>query len=436
MGTALTYLSGFGNEHVSEAIPGALPQGRNSPQRAPLGLYTEVFSGTAFTQPRAVTRRSWVYRIRPSAVHPAFRRMNNGLLRSAPFTETEPNPNRMRWDPPPPPTEPTDFVAGLNTIGGNGDTLTQAGVGIHLYAANTSMTDRYFMNADGELLFVPRHGSVLLHTEMGPLEVAPGEIAVVPRGIRFRVELLDSTASGYLCENYGAAFTLPERGLIGASGLANERDFLAPTAAFEDRDEPVQVVQKFGGNLWVADYDHSPLDVVGWHGSLYPYKYDLARFMVISSVSFDHSDPSIYTVLTAPTDTPGLANVDFVAFPSRWLVAEDTYRPPYFHRNIMSEFMGLIRGSFEAKAEGFVPGGSSLHNTYASHGNDAETFEKGSTAQLVPQKLPDTLAFMLETRWTVRITRHALNTEYRQPDYDHAWSGLKRAFEVGDPLTR
>jgi len=436
MGTALTYLSGFGNEHVSEAIPGALPQGRNSPQRAPLGLYTEVFSGTAFTQPRAVTRRTWVYRIRPSAAHPAFRRMNNGLLRSAPFTETEPNPNRMRWDPPPPPTEPTDFVSGLTTVGGNGDTLTQAGIGIHLYAANTSMADRYFMNADGELLFAPRHGPLLLHTELGRLDVAPGEIAVVPRGIRFRVELLGSSASGYLCENYGAAFTLPERGLIGASGLANERDFLAPTAAFEDRDEPVQVVQKFGGNLWVADYDHSPLDVVGWHGNLYPYKYDLARFMVISSVSFDHSDPSIYTVLSAPTDTPGLANVDFVVFPARWLVAEDTYRPPYFHRNIMAEFMGLIRGSFEAKAEGFVPGGSSLHNTYASHGNDAETFEKASTAELRPQKLPDTLAFMLETRWTVRLTRHALNAEYRQPDYDHAWAGLKRAFEDGDPVAR
>jgi homogentisate 1,2-dioxygenase len=436
MGTALTYLSGFGNEHVSEAIPGALPHGQNSPQRAPLGLYTEVFSGTAFTQPRAVTRRTWAYRIRPSALHPEFRRMNNGLLRSAPFTETEPNPNRMRWDPPPPPTEPTDFVAGLNTVGGNGDTLTQAGVGIHLYAANTSMTDRYFMNADGELLFVPRDGPVLLHTEMGRLEVAPGEIAVVPRGIRFRVELLDSTASGYLCENYGAAFTLPERGLIGASGLANERDFLAPTAAFEDRDRPVQVVQKFGGNLWVADYDHSPLDVVGWHGTLYPYKYDLARFMVISSVSFDHSDPSIYTVLTAPTDTPGLANVDFVAFPSRWLVAEDTYRPPYFHRNIMSEFMGLIRGSFEAKAEGFVPGGVSLHNTYASHGNDAETFEKAVTAELRPQKLPDTLAFMLETRWTVRLTRHALTAEYRQPGYDDAWAGLKRTFEPGEPVAQ
>jgi len=431
MGAALTYLSGFGNEHVSEAVPGVLPQGRNSPQRAPLGLYAEQLSGTAFTQPRAVNRRSWVYRIRPSAAHPEFRRIGNGLLRSAPFTDVEPDPNRLRWDPLPMPVEPTDFVSGLTTVGGNGDTLTQAGIGIHLYAANTSMTDRYFVNADGELLFVPWSGSVLLHTELGRLEVSPGEIAVVPRGIRFRVELLDATAAGYLCENYGAAFTLPERGPIGANGLANERDFLAPTAAYEDRDEPVQVVQKFGGNLWAADYDHSPLDVVGWHGNLYPYKYDLARFMVLGTISFDHPDPSIFTVLTSPTDTPGLANADFVIFPPRWLVGEDTYRPPWFHRNIMAEFMGLVRGEYDAKAEGFVPGGSSLHNTFASHGNDVETFEKASAAELAPQRLADTLAFMFETRWTLRLTQHAAEADYRQPDYDAVWAGLQRNFVDG-----
>jgi homogentisate 1,2-dioxygenase len=431
MGVALGYLSGFGNQHVTEAVPGALPQGRNSPQRVPLGLYAEQLSGTAFTQPRAVNRRTWVYRIRPSAAHPAFRRMDNGPLRGAPFTDLEPNPNRLRWDPMPLPAEPTDFVAGLFTIGGNGDVLTQAGIGIHLYAANTSMTDRYLVNADGELLVVPCRGSLLAHTELGRLEVGPGEILVLPRGLRFRVELLDQAASGYVCENYGAAFTLPERGPIGANGLANERDFLAPTAGYEDRDQPVQVVQKFGGNLWVADYDHSPLDVVGWHGNLYPYKYDLSRFMTIGTVSFDHPDPSIFTVLTSPTDSPGLANVDFVIFPPRWQVAEDTYRPPWFHRNVMSEFMGLIRGQYDARAEGFVPGGASLHNTFASHGNDAETFEKASTAELAPQKLADTLAFMFETRWTIRLTRQAWEASFRQPDYDRVWAGLKRYF-VGD----
>ena len=422
------YLSGFGNEHASEAVRGALPHGRNSPQRAPLGLYAEQLSGTAFTQPRAVNRRSWVYRILPSAAHPAFRRIDNGNLRSAPFTEVEPDPNRLRWDALPLPTEPTDFVAGLYTVGGNGDTGSHAGIGIHCYAANRSMVDRYFVNADGELLVVPEHGRLTVHTELGILDVAPGEIVVLPRGIRFRVELPDGSARGYVCENYGAAFVLPERGPIGANGLANERDFLAPVAAYEDRQAPVQVVQKFGGNLWAADYDHSPLDVVAWHGSYTPYKYDLANFMVIGTISFDHPDPSIFTVLTSPTDTPGLANADFVIFPPRWLVGEDTFRPPWFHRNIMSEFMGLIRGVYDAKAEGFVPGGASLHNTFTSHGPDADTYAKASTAELTPQKLGDTLAFMFETRWTVVPTRHALAAAHRQPDYDAVWRGLQRHF--------
>ncbi|MDT7660288.1 MAG: homogentisate 1,2-dioxygenase [Pseudonocardiales bacterium] len=422
------YLSGFGNEHSSEAVPGAVPAGRNSPQRAPLGLYAEQISGTAFTQPRAVNRRSWVYRIMPSAAHPAFRRIDNGLLRSAPFTEVEPDPNRLRWDAPPMPGAPTDFIDGLYTVGGNGDTGSHAGIGIHWYTANRSMTDRYFVDSDGELLVVPEDGRLTVHTELGILDVAPGEIVVIPRGIRFRVELPDGRARGYICENYGAAFTLPERGPIGANGLANERDFLAPVAAFEDRQSAVQVVQKFGGNLWAADYDHSPLDVVGWHGDYAPYKYDLANFMTIGTISFDHPDPSIFTVLTSPTDAPGLANADFVIFPPRWLVGENTFRPPWYHRNIMAEFMGLIRGVYDAKAEGFVPGGASLHNTFTSHGPDADTYDKASSAELAPHKLDDTLAFMFETRWSVVPTRHALDAPHRQSDYDAVWQGLRRQF--------
>jgi homogentisate 1,2-dioxygenase len=242
------------------------------------------------------------------------------------------------------------------------------------------------------------------------------------------VELPDGRARGYICENYGAAFTLPERGPIGANGLANERDFLAPVAAFEDRQSAVQVVQKFGGNLWAADYDHSPLDVVGWHGDYAPYKYDLANFMTIGTISFDHPDPSIFTVLTSPTDAPGLANADFVIFPPRWLVGENTFRPPWYHRNIMAEFMGLIRGVYDAKAEGFVPGGASLHNTFTSHGPDADTYDKASSADLAPHKLDDTLAFMFETRWSVVPTRHALDAPHRQSDYDAVWQGLRRQF--------
>src|SRR5215469_14732476 len=424
------YSSGFGNEFATEAVAGALPAGRNSPQQAPLGLYAEQLSGTAFTQPRGVNRRTWVYRILPSARHPAFRRIGNGALRGTPFDEIEPDPNRLRWDPSPLPTqdEPRDFIDGLFTVAGNGDIRTRNGIAVHQYAANRDMTDRYFVDADGELLMVPELGAVVLHTELGPLRVSPGEIAVVPRGIRFRVEVPDGLARGYICENFGANFTLPERGPIGANGLANERDFLAPQAAFEERAHPVQVVQKFGGNLWAADYDHSPLDVVAWHGNYVPYKYDLANFMVLGTVSFDHPDPSIFTVLTSPSDTPGLANVDFVIFAPRWLVGEDTFRPPWFHRNVMSEFMGLVHGVYDAKAEGFVPGGASLHNTFASHGPDADTYAKASTAELRPQKLDGTLAFMFDSRWTILPTRQAMEAGHRQGDYDSVWSGLTRNF--------
>ena len=423
-----TYQAGFGNEFASEAVKGALPAGRNSPQRAPLGLYAEQLSGTAFTQPRAVNRRTWVYRIMPSAAHPRYSRIGNGTLRGTPFDEIEPDPNRLRWDALPMPEGQTDFIDGLYTVAGNGDLRTRNGMAVHQYAANQSMTRRYFVDSDGELLFVPEHRSVTLHTELGPLAVVPGEIAVVPRGIRFRVELPGGPARGYLCENFGAAFTLPERGPIGANGLANERDFLAPTASYEDGAGPVQVVQKFGGNLWAADYDHSPLDVVGWHGTYAPYKYDTADFMVIGTISFDHPDPSIFTVLTSPSELPGLANVDFVIFPPRWLVGEDTFRPPWYHRNIMSEYMGLVHGVYDAKAEGFVPGGASLHNTFASHGPDAETYARASTAELRPQKLDGTLAFMFESRWMIVPTRQAMEAAHRQRDYDAVWAGLGRGF--------
>jgi len=424
------YSSGFGNEFATEAVEGALPAGRNSPQQAPLGLYAEQLSGTAFTQPRGVNRRSWVYRILPSAKHPAFSRIDNKNLKGTPFDELEPNPNRLRWDPLPLPREdaPQDFIDGLFTVGGNGDIKTRAGIAIHLYAANRSMRDRYFVDSDGELLLVPELGAVILHTELGPMRVSPGEIAVVPRGIRFKVELTDAFARGYVCENFGANFTLPERGPIGANGLANERDFLAPHAAFEERNHTVQVVNKFGGNLWAADYDHSPLDVVAWHGNYAPYKYDTANYMVIGTISHDHPDPSIFTVLTSQTDTPGLANCDFVIFAPRWLVGENTFRPPWYHRNVMSEYMGLVTGEYDAKAEGFVPGGGSLHNTYASHGPDADTYTKASTAELKPQKLEGTLAFMFESRWTILPTRQAMEATFRQSDYDAVWSGLTRNF--------
>ncbi|MFJ6857713.1 homogentisate 1,2-dioxygenase [Streptomyces werraensis] len=426
----LEHLSGFGNEHSSEAVPGALPVGRNSPQRAPLGLYAEQLSGSAFTEPRAENRRSWLYRIRPSAAHPAFTRTGNGALRSAPFTQTVPDPNRLRWDPLPDPAEGTDFLAGLWTLGGNGDVTQRSGMAVHLYHANASMR-RVFSDADGELLIVPERGVLLLRTELGMLHVEPGHIALIPRGVRFRVELLDETARGYVCENYGAPFRLPDLGPIGANGLANARDFRAPVAAYEDVEGPVEVVNKFCGNLWAATYDHSPLDVVAWHGNHVPYAYDLRRFNVMGTISYDHPDPSIFTVLTSPSDTPGLAGVDFVVFAPRWLVGEDTFRPPYFHRNVMSEYMGLIEGAYDAKTAGeggFVPGGGSLHNMMSAHGPDRETFDRASAAELKPQKIDDGLAFMFETRWPVSLTPQAARAEHLQQGYDDVWQGLERHF--------
>ncbi|MGP3974470.1 homogentisate 1,2-dioxygenase [Streptomyces sp. 8N114] len=424
----LSYLSGFGNEHSSEAEPGALPVGRNSPQRAPLGLYAEQLSGSAFTEPRAHNRRSWLYRIRPSAAHPRFMRTGNGGLRGAPFEETIPDPNRLRWGPLPEAPEGTDFLAGLWTLGGNGDARQRCGMAVHLYAADASMTDRVFSDADGELLIVPERGGLLLRTEFGLLRAEPSQVALIPRGVRFRVELLEESARGYVCENYGRPFTLPDLGPIGANGLANARDFLAPTAAYEDVEVPVEVVNKFCGNLWSAVYDHSPLDVVAWHGNHLPYVYDLRRFNVLGTISYDHPDPSIFTVLTSPSDTPGLANVDFVVFAPRWLVGEDTFRPPYFHRNVMSEYMGLIEGAYDAKAEGFLPGGGSLHNMMSAHGPDRETFERASAAELKPQKIDDGLAFMFETRWPVSLTEQAAGAAHLQSDYDAVWQGLERHF--------
>jgi homogentisate 1,2-dioxygenase len=422
------YQSGFGNHFVSEAVPGALPVGRNSPQRPPHGLYAELISGTSFTTARAENRRTWTYRIQPSVVHRPYAHTENGLIRSAPFNDVEATPTQLRWSPIPIPSAPTDWLAGIVTLGGNGDVATQVGMAVHLYAANRSMTERYFYDADGELLIVPQQGRARFLTELGVIAAAPGEIVVIPRGLRFRVELPDGPSRGYICENYGAMLRLPELGPLGSNGLANPRDFLSPVAAYEDRAAPCEMIAKFQGNLWSAAMDHSPLNVVAWHGNLAPYKYDLARFMVLGTVSFDHPDPSIYSVLTAPSDLPGTANIDFVIFPPRWLVAEDTFRPPWYHRNVMTEFMGLVHGVYDAKAEGFLPGGASLHNCMSAHGPDAETWRRATSAALAPHKIDDTMAFMFESRFAMRLTRYAVESSELQHDYFEGWQGLERHF--------
>ncbi|WP_428422479.1 homogentisate 1,2-dioxygenase [Methylibium sp.] len=432
MSTApLHYQSGFGNEFATEALPGALPEGRNSPQRCPYGLYAEQLSGTAFTAPRADNRRSWLYRIRPSAMHRPFERAADGRIVSD-FSVPVTPPDPLRWNPLPLPDLPTDFVEGLVTMAGHGAPQLQAGAAVHLYAANRSMQHRSFYDADGELLIVPQHGRHRFVTELGVIDAEPQEIVVIPRGLRFRVELPDGEGRGYVCENYGAPLRLPDLGPIGSNGLAHARDFLTPVAAYEDVDGPHELLAKFMGHLWSAAMDHSPIDVVAWHGNCAPYKYDLRRFNAIGSISHDHPDPSIFLVLHSASDTPGTSNIDFVVFPPRILAMQDTFRPPWFHRNVASEFMGLIHGVYDAKAEGFVPGGASLHNCMTGHGPDAETFERASRADLSkPDVIRDTMAFMFEARQVWRPTAHALNSPERQPDYQRCWQGLKKHFDPG-----
>jgi homogentisate 1,2-dioxygenase len=424
MTESLRYMTGFGGHFESEAVEGALPKGRNSPQRPAFGLYSEQLSGTSFTAPRHENRRSWLYRMRPTADHPPFAAYDGAPLFAAPPSPAPLAPNRLRWDPPADLPEAADFVDGLVTMLHARRPEDLEGCAVHLYRASKSMDDRLFVDADGELVIVPRQGAIELQTELGRLEVAPGWIAIVPRGVKFRVHLLEGESRGYVAENYGLPFRLPELGPIGSNGLANARDFEAPVAWFEDRDEPTEVIQKYLGRLWSMTLDHSPLDVVAWHGNYAPCRYDLSRFNVIGTISFDHPDPSILTVLTSPSNVPGRANADFVIFPPRWVVAEDTFRPPWFHRNVMSEAMGLITGAYDAKAEGFAPGGLSLHNLMSGHGPDVGSWRKASEADLKPVKIDGTMAFMVETCWPFRPTEWAL--ERSQTDYDEAWAGFPK----------
>ncbi|HCN04286.1 MAG TPA: homogentisate 1,2-dioxygenase [Bacteroidetes bacterium] len=426
----MSYMTGFGNEFATEAVAGALPQGRNSPQKPAFGLYAEQVSGTPFTAPRHVNRRTWMYRIRPSVVHEPYVRIDNGLFLSTPFTAVETTPNQLRWDPLPIPETPTTFLQGMRTMAGNGDLTVHSGVAIHHYVCNVSMDDTFFYNADGEMLIVAEHGQLRFLTECGIIDLSPGEICVIPRGIKFRVET-SGPARGYVLENYGAPLRLPDLGPIGANGLAYPRDFLTPVAWYEERTGRFSVVAKFQGNLWRGIYDHSPLNVVAWHGNYAPYKYDLANFQCINTVTFDHPDPSIYTVLTSPSEIPGTANMDFVIFPPRWMVAENTFRPPWFHRNFMNEYMGLIKGVYDAKeGGGFVPGGASLHNCMSGHGPDADTYTRMTTAELSPVKLENTLAFMFETRFVCKPTAFAMSSGELQRDYWECWQGLQPEFRA------
>jgi homogentisate 1,2-dioxygenase len=424
------YMTGFGNGFETEALEGALPVGRNSPQRCAYGLYAEQLSGSPFTAPRASNERSWLYRIRPSVLHSGrFTKTDIGLWRTAPCLEADLPIQQLRWDPLPLPSDRMTFLQGIHTYTTGGDAGSQCGLSASLFLASASMVDEAFYNADGEMLVVLQQGKLRFVTEFGIIEAEPGEIVVIPRGVKFRVELLDGPARGYLCENYGGAFTLPERGPIGANCLANQRDFMTPVAAYEDIERPTKLFVKWGGEMWVTQLGWSPLDVVAWHGNYAPYKYDLRRFSPVGPLLYDHADPSIFTVLTSPSGEAGTANIDFVIFPDRWAVAENTFRPPWYHMNVMSEFMGLVYGQYDAKPQGFTPGGASLHNTMLPHGPDADAYEHHSTAELKPVRMTGAMAFMFESRFPQRLTRFAATTATLQTNYMDCWKGLKKRFD-------
>ncbi|XP_018023257.1 homogentisate 1,2-dioxygenase [Hyalella azteca] len=426
----LKYLSGFGSELATEALEGALPEGQNSPQVCPYGLYAEQLSGTAFTAPREANKRAWLYRIRPSVVHKPFVASSSKHNLDYDFDSRHPNPNQLRWKPFSLPSARTTWVEGLHTVCGAGDPKSRHGVAIHVYLCNTSMVDSAFCNADGDLLIVPQQGTLHLTTEFGLLKVGVGEIVVVQQGMRFAVEV-SGAARGYVLEVYDAHFVLPNLGPIGANGLANPRDFLAPVAAYEDRDVPFTIIQKYQNHLFEARQDHSCFDVVAWHGNYYPYKYDLNRFMVVNATAFDHCDPSIFTVLTCPSLKPGVAIADFVIFPPRWAVQEHTFRPPYYHRNTMTEFMGLLYGNYEAKETGFLPGGATLHSMMTPHGPDAQCFNAASTEALVPKRVADgTQSFMFETSLGLGLTEWGEKTCCAIDDeYFKCWQPLAKNFD-------
>nr|CAB3252694.1 homogentisate 1,2-dioxygenase-like [Phallusia mammillata] len=432
--SSLKYLTGFGNEFASSdpRCPNALPEGQNSPQTCPHGLYAEQLSGSAFTCPRTSNERSWLYRILPSAKHLPFKPYKQAVQKGGithNWDDDEPNPNQLRWNPFPIPDEEKDFVDGMSTVCGAGDARTRNGVAIHIYACNVGMKNKVMYNSDGDYLIVPQQGKLTVKTEFGIMEVEPNEICVVQQGMRFHVNV-EGPSRGYILEIFGTHFVLPDLGPIGANGLANPRDFLTPVACFEKVLGEFTIVSKFQGKLFAAQQDHSPFDVVAWHGNYAPYKYDLDKFMVINAVRYDHPDPSIFTVLTAQTTRPGVAIADFVIFPPRWSVHEHTFRPPYYHRNCMSEFMGVIKGSYEAKV-GSKPGSATLHSMMTPHGPDAACFNAASKADLVPEFIgKGSQAFMFESSFSMAVTKWGNETcECVDEEYYKCWQGLQDNFD-------
>jgi homogentisate 1,2-dioxygenase len=433
----LSFVSGFGSTHESEALPGALPRRQNAPRIAPYGLYPELLSGTPFTVESAENSRVWMYRIRASFSHGVLTPLPAASF-LAPLEAVE--PNRTRWRPLPIPEGPAqvDFLDGLVTLGGAGDETSGPGYGVHIYAANADMKDRCFSSADGDLLIVPQTGTLEVQTELGWLRVGPGSILLVPRSLKFAIGVPDGAARGWMLEVFGRRFRLPERGLIGSNGLADARHFLAPTAAYEDRTCPsgFQSVVKLGGQLFAATQAHSPFDVVAWHGNHAPFTYDLSLFSAMGSVTFDHPDPSILTVLTAPLDDHGRAIADFVVFPGRWDVLEHSFRPPFMHRNAASEINGVVRTP--SPEAGYEPGVTFISPLLASHGVATKTYDHvlglSEEAAEGPRRLSDeSLWIMFESALPFRTSKWARDTPLVDAEFAKLWEGMRSRFDPTRP---
>jgi homogentisate 1,2-dioxygenase len=429
----LEYNVGFGNSFASEAEKDALPKNQNTPKICPYNLYAEQLSGTAFTLPRYKNKRSWLYRIQPSVTQGVFKPCSDEFNHVLTDLNKEKNvvitPSQLRWRPLSK-NSAKDFLGGLTTIAGAGSPEMKNGLAIYAYSFGTSMKNSAFYNSDGDFLIVPQKGNLYLLTEFGKMVVGQGEMVVIPRGIKFSVEV-EEDVTGWICEVFAGHFELPDLGPIGANGLANPRDFLAPKAFYERKKEKFSIYNKFLGKFFVSESDHSPFDVVAWHGNYYPFKYDMRNFNVVNSVTYDHMDPSIFTVLTCVSDEPGKAICDFVVFKQRWMVAENTFRPPYYHRNTMSEFMGNIYGEYDAKGKGFEPGCSSLHLPMTPHGPDKTSYQKGISEEEVPIKFKDTMSFMFESFLMFKICKTAYDDAIKlDHDYHQCWEGLTDNFTL------
>ncbi|ORX94816.1 homogentisate 1,2-dioxygenase [Clohesyomyces aquaticus] len=433
-----SYQCGFGNRFASESIPSVLPRGQNCPQRVKYDLYSEQLNGSSFVSARQALQHVWMYRIRPSVVHGELSRSDLNSKLEAYFGPANPrveyNPSQQAWNPfPVPEASPSssiDFVHGLRTVAGQGDPTSKQGIAIHIYTANASMQNRAFCNNDGDFLILPQQGRLDIQTELGNVMVRPGELAVIQAGIRFKVSLPDGPSRGYIQEIFGAHYELPELGPIGSNGMALPRDFEYPVASFDlDSSSIWEIVYKLAGTLHSCHQPHTPFDVVAWHGNYAPYKYAIEKFINMANVERDQADPTIYCVLTARSIIPGVSLTDFLVFTPKWISTTNTFRPPYYHRNMSTEVMGLVYGTYGGSSHVLEPGGLSYEASYMPHGETYETWKMATTQDLRPTRAcEDTLAFMFHVSVPLMLTQWAMESPARNPTDVKVLAGFEGHF--------